>query len=489
MDVQWMLSRRQFVGTLGVGAAGATVLGCLPAAPMPLPPSEMTSDINLRLLNRITFGPKTEDIARINEIGYEAFLEEQLSPETMDDGEAEGRLFFLGSLNADPQGLAGRNANVVAGELIAATTIRAVYSKRQLFERMVEFWTDHFSINQSAGNELRYLKTIDDREVIRTHALGYFRELLRASAKSPAMLLYLDNNSNVAGAPNENYAREAMELHTLSVNGNYTQQDVEELSRALTGWTVVEEGRDRGRFIFRPENHDDGPKQILDLSLPAGGGIGDGELALDYLARHPSTASFIATKLVQRFISENAPDGLVSEVAKAFSDSDGDIRATLRVLLSQSAMAQAGPKFKRPFHLYVDALRRVGADLRIVPRLARSMEIMGQVPFQWPAPNGYPDVATYWAPGLLSRWNFATNYSDGRLPEARIDPRQIADVNGVADPEGVVALWDQMFFGSEMPDGLRQALLDYINEAPNDNRRKFAESFALAMSSPEFQWY
>ncbi|MFQ5424923.1 MAG: DUF1800 domain-containing protein [Phycisphaerae bacterium] len=484
-------NRREFIGALGASAAGAAMLGgcsVFHAPPAPLPPPEMTPDLERRLLNRITFGPTAAEVHAVNTMGYDGFLEQQLDPAGIDDGDAEGRLFWLSTLNADIAGLAPRKANDIKAELVSATLTRAIYSKRQLFERMVEFWSDHFNIYHEK-EVLAYLKTIDDREVIRRHALGNFRELLHASAKSPAMLVYLDNRSNVARAPNENYAREVMELHTVGLDAGYSQQDVEELARALTGWGVEEEGPRRGGFIFRPEQHDGGPKQIMGLSLLAGGGVGDGEQALDHLARHPSTARFIAGKLVRHFIADSAPQSVVNRVADAFTASDGDIRTTLRALFSKASMAEAEFKFKRPFHLTVGAARQSGADVRVEPGLLRPLQIMGHLPFQWATPDGYPDEADYWAAGLLNRWNLVALLPRGELPGMTVDARQLAEINGDSTPDGVVGLWDQMFFAGAMPEAERRAVFDYAAAQPDDPNRLYYESFALALASPSYQWH
>lgn len=454
----------------------------------PLPPPEMTPDLERRLLNRITFGPTTAEIHAVNTLGYDGFLEQQLAVEKIDDGDVGSRLFWLSSLGADIGDLIGRRSQDVRDELLAATIIRAVHSKRQLFERMVEFWTDHFNIYHEKG-PLRFLKTVDDREVIRRHALGNFRQLLHASAKSPAMLVYLDNTSNIAEAPNENYPRELMELHTVGVNAGYSQQDVEELARALTDWGVEENGSQRGRFIFRPEQHDDGPKQIMGLSLPSGGGISDGEQVLDYFARHPSTARFIAEKLVRHFIAESAPASVVDRVAGAFTSSDGDIPTTLRALFSKESMQAAEFKFKRPFHFIVGAARQSGVDVRIEQGLVRTFREMGHQPFQWQTPDGYPDFPDHWAPGLLNRWRFASQLGRSVSQGLAIDAVQLAEVNGASTPDAVVALWDQMFFANAMPAAERQAIVDFVAAYPGTDSRLSYESFSLSISSPSFQWH
>lgn len=491
MQRQAAISRRGFLGAVSAGTAATALVGCgTPPLPLPdpLPPPPMPDDLTLRLLSRITFGPTPQEVATASGMRYEDYLEQQLNDESLGEGAVPGMIAPLRTLRQSPDQLFNQFEFNVALELITATFVRAAYSPRQLYERMVEFWSDHFNIyvgKSPAG----FLKTVDDREVIRRHALGNFREMLQASAKSPAMLVYLDNAFNKVGAPNENYARESLELHTVGVNGGYTQHDVEELARVFTGWSVRNSGSNRGTFVFRAADHDEGAKEVLGLFLPAGGGIRDGELALDHMARHPSTARFIARKLVRRFISESEPAEVVDRVANAFSGSDGDIKTTLRALLARESMQQATPKFKRPFHLMVDATRRGGATFRLEGGLEAFALAMGHLPFYWPAPNGYPDVAPYWAPGLLNRWRYAEALGRGVIATTRIDPRAILEVNEATTPEQIVAVWNQMFFAGAMPAAERQALLDYCNAHPNDTDRQQVESFGLAISSPAFQWH
>ena len=224
------------------------------------------------------------------------------------------------SLDPDTGLLFDEDDHRLIGALRQSAILRAVYSRRQLQERMVEFWSDHFNIYAFKGQGPQF-KVVDDHETIRAHALGKFRDLLGASARSAAMLGYLDNTSNRKGVPNENYARELMELHTLGVHGGYTQRDVKEVARCLTGWTT-EKHWHRGRFLFDPDAHDNGAKQVLGLTIAPGGGVTDGERVLDMLAGHPSTARHLARKLCVHFLGD-APDAWVSRLA-------GDIFADRR---------------------------------------------------------------------------------------------------------------------------------------------------------------
>ena len=301
------VNRREFLKLVGIVSAGTALAACHPfPAPltgkMPDLPGWPPLDFDqFAILNRLTFGPRTEERMLVQEIGLEAWIEDQLSSQAPDDFDLDLRLMPFKTLKMQATELVDWSSRLfgeydretVPNQLRQATLIRQVYSRRQIEELMVEFWSDHFSMSTDKG-EVWFLKTVDDREVIRKHALGNFRDLLHASAHSPAMLVYLDNQVNRKGATNENYARELMELHTLGVHGGYTQRDVMELARCLTGWTVKEHFW-RGDFTFKADWHDPGSKQVLGMILPAGG-QSEAEKVLDALADHPATARFIASQ-------------------------------------------------------------------------------------------------------------------------------------------------------------------------------------------------
>jgi len=290
---------------------------------------------------------------------------------------------------------------------------------------MVEFWSDHFNIHLVNGLGPT-LKPIDDRQVIREHALGNFRDLLHASAKSPAMLFYLDNFFNQAVAPNENYARELMELHTLGVDGGYTEIDVKEVARCFTGWTLRfpdDTGGDYGEFVYADLIHDKQAKLVLGNNIAANGGQDDGEQVLDILAAHPSTARFIATKLCRRFISDNPPQAAVDAVATAFTISNGDIKDSLRALFASAAfLDQADLKFTRPSEYLAGVVRALAPDTPYPPDNGLFwfyvQNTLGQLPFYWPTPDGYPDRQDYWAStgGLLNRWRISFLSFAGIIP-------------------------------------------------------------------------
>jgi hypothetical protein len=273
------LSRRDFLKLTGLVAASSAIASCQPAYQYIGGPVETLGSLpaqkpgDFLALSRMTFGPRFSERQLVSEISLAGWIEEQLAYETIDDGPLDWRIRPFDLLDFDSGTLADMGDKLfddidpaaVVEPFKQATLLRQVYSRRQLYEIMVEFWTDHFNISVEKG-DCWFLKVVDDREVIRKHALGNFRELLHASAKSPAMLMYLDNQVNIKDAPNENYAREVMELHTLSVNGGYTQNDVMELARCLTGWTI-KESFTRGEFEFNEDTHDAGSKTVLGVAI------------------------------------------------------------------------------------------------------------------------------------------------------------------------------------------------------------------------------
>lgn len=263
-------SRRDFLRIVTRKKAGkpaaappASTVAANGAAHAKVPPLAPWTDPRMRLVRRATYGPRAVDVADVRTQGYQRWLNDQVNYTRIDDASLDTDVAARWPNLARSAGdLALVNAGTLRSELQQAALYRAVFTKRQLYERMVEFWTDHFSIDIE---KVGYLKVIDDREVIRTHALGKFGDLLKASAHSPAMLAYLDQNLSRAGAPNQNYVRELMELHTLGVDGGYTQQDVEELARVFTGWTIT----GAGAFSFNASRHDFGAKTVLGVTIPA----------------------------------------------------------------------------------------------------------------------------------------------------------------------------------------------------------------------------
>lgn len=441
-----------------------------------------------RLAQRATMGATAADIARIEELGYNGWLAEQLEYEFLDDSLLEDALAdALPTIHMTPAQILNSYSNnpaVPIFELITARLYRAVYSPRQLYERMVTFWADHFHI--ALFSDAGYLlKPTDQREVIRRHALGNFRELLHASAHSPAMLVYLTNDSNVAGSPNENYARELMELHTLGADRGYDQQDVIEVARCFTGWTLEQAGSGFGRFRFDSAAHDDGEKIVLGRVIPAGGGVEDGERVLDILADHVLTSKFIAEKLARYLWGYKPPTGIVNRAAEVFRSSDGDIKQVVKTILKRSRIRNAKPKLKRPFHLATSTARALGADIRTPFAVLQKLLDAGHLPYYWNPPNGYPDSEEYWSGFLLPRFNLGaelhSNRTGGMVPAEEL----LAPGRSAAQ---IVDDIDRALFDQTMSETVRTTLRGFLDAAPI-NAKRTREAIGLAVASPEFQTY
>jgi uncharacterized protein (DUF1800 family) len=373
------------------------------------------------LLSRAAFGPWPGDVERVRALGRNAWIDEQLRPDAIEDRACDLRARRFESVFCDAGTAWEFEPAILRRELAQHALLRAVYSRRQLKEVMVELWTDHFNIDLGKGDCI-YLKPTDDRTVIRANALGRFRDLVRASATSGAMLVYLDGAASTGGAPNENYARELLELHTLGVHGGYTQADVREVARCMTGWTVKCDGFGRGRVAFDPARHDDGPKQVLGVRIPAGLGASDVDRVVDIVSAHPSTATHVADKLARRFVADEPDPALVRLVARAFTESEGDIAATVRALLLSDPFQEArATKVKRPFRLVASALRALGADTTAGDDVLEQLGRMGQAPFAHPTPDGYPDRADAWTGALLFRIDFGVALARGEIASAKVD--------------------------------------------------------------------
>lgn len=440
------------------------------------------------LLGRVGHGLDEASYREAARLGSEAWLERQLSPLLLPTQALEAALARnFPSLAEDAVTLVQRgqqpaNSLDALRELRAATLLRRLLSPAQLHESMVEFWGDHFSVFHLHG-PVRWFKSVDDRDHIRPHALGRFVDLLKASARSPAMLVYLDNAQSRVGGPNENYARELLELHTLGVDGGYTEQDVAELARVLTGWTL---DRQSFRFVFDPRLHDFGAKRFMGLQLPAGRGLEEGERVLEFLAAHPATARHIGFKLARRFVADEPPPALVERLALRYLDSGGQISVLLRELFGASEFAESTHrKFRRPQEFLFAALRASEARLsgEYVRDLNQLLEAMAHLPFMWAPPNGYPDHAAHWlgAGSLLQRWTAAWQLASGAFaPRIVIDWAALAGRGGPAEQVDALA-WRLL----RAP--LRRADRDLLVEVARAGEGALVEVGALLLASPYFQ--
>lgn len=423
-------------------AIGIAISGLLIAAPTdrsfdaPLPKEQRIS----HALNRLAFGPRPGAAAAIERMGLENWIEIQLHPDRITENPVlQGYLGTLPSLDLSPRELAESSATgnkmgarAVVRELSEAKIYRAIYSEKQLEEQLVDFWFNHFNINIAKGAD-RFLTHTYERDTIRPHVWGKFRDLLGATAYDPAMLFYLDNwqssvpRQTTKRTPgiNENYARELLELHTLGVDNGYTQQDIVEVARCFTGWTI-QQPRQGGEFLFNPRMHDNNQKTVLGVKISAGGGQSDGERVLDVLAKRSETARFISMKLAQRFVADEPPESLVERMAKKFRETDGDLRSVVTTMIDSPEFFSLGAwnaKIKTPFEFAVSAMRYSGADVRNAAPLVQKIADMGQPLYRKVEPTGYSTMATEWvnSASLLARLNFAGDVAANRVPGSRID--------------------------------------------------------------------
>lgn len=393
-------------------------------------------DASSHVLNRLAFGPQTGQVADVTRMGWEKWVEEQLNPDSVDDSKLQEYVKKqCPLLNKTLTSLKRRSRweskerqtakREIKRELADAVLLRAVYSKRQFKEVILGFWRNHFNIDT---NKVPFLAPDYEENVLGKHAFGRFEDLLMATAKHPAMLVYLDNYVSRRGNVNENYAREIMELHTLGVDNGYTQDDVINLARVLTGWTAGWQGaglKEKYSHIFNERIHDTNSAKVLELNFDGRGGQADGEKAIRYLARHSNTADFIAKKLCQYLVNDEPSDLLVKNIAKVFQDTDGDLTKVYRaIIFSSEFMSPANyrVKFKTPFEYLASVLRATDARIESTKELQKTLNLMGQPTYEFLEPTGYYDQAESWLdPGvMIYRWNFALNLVRDKVEGVKI---------------------------------------------------------------------
>ena len=301
------------------------------------------------------------------------------------------------------------------------------------------------------------------------------------------MLVYLDNNTSRFPKVNQNYARELMELHTLGVDGGYTQTDVDEVARCLSGWTI----QGRGNFFFDSTGHDYGAKAFLGNTIPAApgtgaAGIADGDKVLDVLVKHPSTAKFIATKMIKWLLRYDPPDLLVTSVAAVYTQTNGNIPAMIRAILTPQNLDVAPAKYKRPYHFVISALRATNPSVTgVVGITGTRLPLVGQQPFTWETPDGFPDQIQYWAGSIMQRWNFGDFLTALASGEVIVNVTPLMTVN---TPDGITTAISNTAFGGQMPPAARDHVKAYLAAAPITTTR-VKEALALAINSTSFQWY
>ena len=567
-----------------------------PAQLVPRKPLTMSSDQKIaHVLSRLTYGARPGDFERVKSMGVDAFINQQLDADAIDNSAVIARLRRLPTLNmatpviieqytppkpavspspvparssdekpAPPKSIAEnplnqtpqiaanqsmasmqtempnqapqasapkptpppKNPQMVVTESQRAKLLRAVYSERQLYEVMVDFWENHFSIFANKDDD-RYLLTSFDRDTIRPFALSRFRDLLGATAHSPAMLFYLDNwrssvprpyaakgdkPAGVDGGFNENYARELLELHTLGVDGGYTQKDVLEVARCFSGWTI-QKPNEQGLFLYRPGFHDDGEKLVLGHKILPGGGMADGERVLDILAAHPATARFIAGKLARRFISDEPPQSVIDRAAAVFLKTDGSIRETLRAIITSPEFFSTTAyraKLRSPLEYVAASMRALNAetdgDRPVLDLIGR----MGQPLFGRITPDGFADRADQWltSGAMVARLNFASALAMNRIKGTTIKFDRALPGVDANDRPLVVSRLIALTLSGDVSERTRAALaktwdshtganaardpasvpVDFPSKAPPATPPTYVlELITLLVGSPEFQ--
>ena len=440
------LTRREAIllgGTAALAAASATGCGRVAtevrrrkkAEPWREPSDPKTT----RLLDRMTFGWSTEEEAIYVSLGHNTYIEKQLKADFDEPLDLTFQLGNLDCLRMQSVELMDVQRERIIEELQCAAILRATYSPNQLKERMVDFWSNHFNI-YSQKKDGAFFKSSEEEQIIREHALGSFKEMATKMSQSPAMLLYLDNEQNAKEHPNENYARELLELHTLGIYGGYSQKDIQEVARCLTGWKV----EDRhilaqhqfppvaeGSFRFDKEAHDDDGKTVLGHQIPAGGGVHDGEMVLAIVVNHPSTSKHLARKLVKFFTGSQSPS-LEKAVADAYLSSNGDITAMVRPILFSEELTTGDPIIRRPLDFICASLRRAAAITDGGPDIQRYLRKLGQPMYEWPMPDGYPVDQLSWANTILPRWQFAYDLSFGKIANTTVKADAMPIISKIA---------------------------------------------------------
>lgn len=441
----------------------------------------------VQLANRVTYGANRRLMQAAETLGYEGFVDWQLDDQAIDDSELEAVLHaILPTLGMSAQELYDHvfeeeNFGAPQRDLLIATLVRRTFSPRQLFERMVEFWSDHFSVPAN-DLPLALFKFTEDRDLIRTHAMGSFEALLQGDARSPAMLYYLDNFSNTAEGPNENYARELLELHTMGVDGGYSEADIKEVARVFTGWSI----RIPGEFMFNFFSHDWQPKQVFGQQIQPTG-VDEGELVLSVLANHPSTARHVVTRLARRFFADIPDTQLIDELTDTFLSSQGDIRETLRGLLLHPLVAETQAiKFKRPGEFAAGVARALETELTEQSLLAtfETLNGAGHLPFGWPAPDGYPDRREYWQStnGLLVRFNAAAAWTEQLGSQSQV----LLQAAAIENPIQQIDFLAESLRPQGLAPAARRRLFRYANNL--DDQERPAALAAWLLSGPEAQW-
>src|SRR5881296_3260057 len=526
------------------------VLGaCLPlvgaehAAPLQsvMPGAALTpQDSALHALNRLAYGPRPGDVPRVAAEGVMRWIDHQLSRDRIDDDRLAQRERRFDILRYDRGDLAAMSTEAqrerrerklaaaadtmadkdaaspiaqrgrrLASEVADLAVVRATLSERQLYEIMVDFWTNHFNVYFAKGAD-RFLTPDYIEHTIRPRAMGKFQDLLIATARSPAMLFYLDNWESVAPGTlpafplsarrrggqgvrpvpkgiNENYARELLELHTIGVDGGYTQQDVIDVARIFTGWSI-ERPQQGGDFEFHDWAHDRGEKLVLGVRFEGGHDMDEGIRLLRLLANHPATMHHVSRKLCQRFVNDDPPDGCVDDAVAAWKRSSGDMGAVLRAIFHGPdfwAAANVRAKVKTPLEFVVSAARAVAAEPDTSPRLARVVARLGEPLYLHVAPDGYPEREAAWvnSGALLDRMNAAVALASGKLPGVTV---MLDSIVSAGDADQLIGVVNEKILGGTMSENTKQVLRREL-AGIGDPAQARALAVGLAIGGPEFQ--
>ena len=523
-------------------------------------PALTPQDSAFHALNRLAYGPRPGDVERVDADGVMRWIDRQLSPEEIDDHRLAERERQFQILEYDRRDLAAmyteaqrerrerklapdtmadkeeaspvaQRGRRLAGEFAELAVVRAALSERQLYEIMVDFWTNHFNVYFAKGAD-RFLTPDYIEHTIRPRAMGKFADLLLAVAKSPAMLVYLDNWESVApgsvppaalrvrarpifgrrpglfgpvrdparqdsmrrraleGMPkgiNENYARELLELHTLGVDGGYTQQDVIDVARIFTGWSI-ERPQQGGDFEFHDWAHDRGEKQALGVRFQAGRGMDEGVRLLKMLAGLPATMHHVSWKLCQRFVSDDPPDGCVDDAVAAWKRSSGDVREVLRAIFHGPdfwAAEKTRAKVKTPLEFVVSAVRAVAAEPDTSHRLAQVVARLGEPLYLHVAPDGYPEREAAWvnSGALLDRMNAAVALATGKLPGVTVT---LDSIVALGDADHLIGAVNERILGGTLSENTKQVLRREL-VGISDPIQARALAVGLAIGGPEFQ--
>lgn len=463
----------------------------------------MAVDAALHTARRLSFGPTPALVAEIGKQGVAAWVETQLKPDSIADTDTDLTVapYVYAGMNPMLFLLGDQDWTKSMSQQRSVVAVRQLMSNRQLFEVMAAFWADHFSIYGSHQVAKRW-RAWDDLQVARKYALTTFPQLLTASAHSPAMLTFLDNASSAGKNPNHNYAREVMELHTLGVDGGYTEDDVHNAALALTGWGVDD---NYATFKFTPERHYVGRLRVM--GWHHANAVGDGEAVgqslLNYLAHHPSTARHLAVKLCRRLVSDSPPGSLTTRVAGTLQSTGMSIPDAIRTITSSREFAAAtGSKYRRPGEWLVASLRAIGAKPNFNPFPADRhpvvdlMQSLGQQPFGWVPPNGFPDVAAKWqsTAQTLNRWNFARTIANGGVGDLTgYDPAQLLGTPAPKTAGELVTRMSERILGQKPSADEKAGLLEMVGrlDGAGIDQKVIDESIrslvALTLSTPTMQ--